>query len=61
MLYANIGDIIQITYMKDEPNYTGKIGTVKYIDDFGQIHCKEFGLAVLPDVDEFKIIGHKEM
>lgn len=54
--YVNIGDKIKINYMKDEPNYTGKEGTVRLIDDFGQIHCKEFGLAVIPDVDEFEVI-----
>ena len=27
------------------------------IDDAKQIHCSEFGLAVIPGVDEFEVIG----
>lgn len=51
-----VGDKIRVNYMKDEPNMTGAEGTIRLIDDFGQIHCCEFGLAVIPDVDEFEII-----
>lgn len=56
MTHVNIGDKIRVNYMKDEPHMTGAEGTVKYIDDFGQIHCLEFGLAVLPDMDEYEVI-----
>ena len=59
-MFVRVGDKIRINYMKGEPQYTDKEGTVKYIDDFGQIHCKEFGLAVVPDVDEFEIIERAE-
>ena len=42
--------------MKDEPQMTGAEGTVRLIDDFGQIHCAEFGLAVIPDMDDYEVI-----
>lgn len=56
MVHVNIGDKIRINYMKGEPQMTGVEGTVKYIDDFNQIHCAEFGLAVLPDMDDYEVI-----
>ena len=54
---VKICDKIRIIYMDGEPNMTGAEGTVRLIDDAGQIHCHEFGLAVIPDVDEFEVIG----
>ena len=56
MVYVNVGDKIKINYMKDEPQMTGAEGTVRLIDDMGQIHCAEFGLAVIPDMDEYEVI-----
>lgn len=56
-----VGDTIRITYMKDEPQYTGKEGVVRIIDDFGQIFGSWGGLAVIPDMDKFEIIKRKEM
>lgn len=53
---VNVGDKIRVNYMKDEPQMTGVEGTVRLIDDYGQIHCTEFGLAVIPDMDEYEII-----
>jgi hypothetical protein len=50
------GDTIVIIDMLGEPQYNGKSGTVDHIDSMGQIHCKEFGLAVIPEEDIFKII-----
>ena len=58
---AIIGDKIRILYMKDEPRYSGKEGIVKTIDDFGQLHGTWGGLAVIPDMDEFEIIGHENV
>lgn len=55
-MYAQVGDKIRITYMKGEPNYTGKEGIVKTIDDFGQLHGSWGGLAVIPDMDEYEVI-----
>lgn len=52
-----VGDTIRINYMKGEPQYTGKVGTIRLIDDYGQIHLKEYGLAIIPDMDDFEIIS----
>lgn len=52
-----VGDKIRIIYMDGEPSMTGAEGTVHHIDDAGQIHCSEFGLAVIPDVDKFEVIN----
>ena len=54
---VKIGDKIRVIYMDGEPNMTGAEGTVRLIDDAKQIHCSEFGLAVIPGVDEFEVIG----
>lgn len=51
-----VGDTIRINYMKDEPQYTGKEGVIRIIDDFGQLHGSWGGLAVVPDMDDFEII-----
>lgn len=55
-LNVEIGDTIQIINMLGEPHMCGKTGVVTHIDSMGQIHCKEFGLAVIPETDIFKII-----
>ena len=55
-LEVKVGDTIQIINMLGEPNYSGKSGVVRSIDSMGQLHCKEFGLAVIPEQDIFKII-----
>ncbi len=34
----------------------GKICTVRYIDSAGQIHLEETGIALIPGVDEYKIV-----
>ena len=61
-LKPEVGDTIQIIEMLGEPNYSGKNGIIRTIDSMGQIHCKEFGLAVIPETDIFKIIKKcKEM
>lgn len=54
---ARIGDKIRITYMQGEPQEKGKEGTVKKIDDMGQLHGTWSGLALIPDVDVFEIIS----
>lgn len=50
-----IGDVIRIIEMKGEPHYTGKTGTVTFIDDAGQLHGTWGGLAVIPEEDEIEI------
>ena len=54
---VKIGDRIRVINMDGEPNMTGAEGTVRLIDDAGQIHCQEFGLAIIPNVDTFEVIG----
>lgn len=56
MTHVNIGDKIRINYMKDEPQMTGIEGTVRLIDDMGQIHGTWSGLAIVPDMDEYEVI-----
>lgn len=53
---VKIGDTIKILQMKGEPQYTGKIGIVKKIDDAGQLHGTWGGLAIIPEKDIFEII-----
>ena len=43
-----IGDKIEILEMVGEPQYTGKVGVVDFIDDAGQVHGTWGGLAVQP-------------
>ena len=35
----------------------GKIFTVRYVDSTGQIHLEETGIALIPDVDEYEVVG----
>lgn len=57
MTHVKIDDKIRVIYMDGEPNMTGAEGTVRLIDDAGQIHCREFGLAIIPGVDQFEVIN----
>lgn len=51
-----VGDKIRIIYMDGEPQYTGKEGIVRSIDDMKQIHGDWGGCALIPGVDEFEVI-----
>lgn len=51
-----IGMKIKIIEMKGEPNYTNKIGFIKYIDDLGQLHGSWGSLAIIPKLDRIEII-----
>lgn len=51
-----IGDKIKIIEMKNEPQYSNKIGIVEKIDSLGQLHGSWGGLAVIPETDEFVVI-----
>lgn len=51
-----VGMKIRIDYMNGEPNYNGKIGVIRSIDDLGQLHGSWGGLAVIPGTDEFTIL-----
>ena len=56
------GDKIRIIRMDDNNGkdlqarlMAGRIVTVKFIDDLGQIHLEELGLALIPGIDEFEL------
>lgn len=56
------GDKIRIIRMDDNNGkdlqarlMAGRIVTVKFIDDLGQIHLEESGLALIPGIDEFEL------
>ena len=53
---VKVGDKIRIIYMEGEPQYSGKEGVVRTIDDMGQIHTTAGSCAVIPGVDEFAVI-----
>lgn len=57
------GDKVRIIRMddcngKDLPakQMSGRIVTVDFIDDAGQIHLKESGLALIPGIDEYELL-----
>ncbi len=47
------GTTVKIEYMSGEPAYAGRIGTVKRIDDMGQLHGTWGGCALIPGEDIF--------
>ena len=55
-----VGDKIRIIHMEGEPQYTGKEGTVEYIDGAGQIHGTWGGCALIPDEDIWEIINESK-
>lgn len=57
---VKIGDRIRIVKMSGEPQYAGKEGYVELIDDAGQIHGSWGGCALIPEKDEFEIIGESK-
>lgn len=52
-----VGQTIKIIEMKCEPHYNGKIGVITHIDDMGQLHGTWGGCAIIPEIDDFEIIG----
>lgn len=57
------GDKIRVLQMEDHNGMdtqairmNGRTYTVDYLDDAGQIHLQESGLAVIPDVDRYVVI-----
>lgn len=57
------GDKIRIILMDDNNgtdyqarSLDGKVVTVSFVDDKGQIHVEESGLALIPGVDTFEVI-----
>ena len=58
-----VGDKIRVIRMDDSNGkdttvhrMNGVVGVISHIDDMGQIHLDGYGLAVIPEVDEFEII-----
>lgn len=54
------GDKIRINRMDDSNGkdhqarmMAGRVVTVKFVDDLGQIHLEESGLALIPGVDSY--------
>lgn len=57
------GDKIRIIRMDDKNgtdfqarSLDGKVVTVSFVDDIGQIHVEESGLALIPGVDTYEVI-----
>lgn len=57
------GDKIRVLQMEDyngadnqAMQMNGKFYTIDYIDDAGQVHLQESGLALIPEVDKFIIM-----
>ena len=60
------GDKIRIVRMDDAggkdwqaTRMNGVVAKVDFVDDAGQIHLEGYGLAVIPGVDEYEVVGHK--
>lgn len=51
-----VGDNIKIIEMVGEPNYSGRVGIVEYIDSFGQLHGSWGRLAIQEDIDQYIVI-----
>ena len=58
------GDRIKIIRMDDSNGKdhqarmrAGMVVTVKFVDDLGQIHLEESGLALIPGVDEYESLA----
>ena len=50
-----VGDTVRIYHMFGEPQYSGREGVVRHIDDIGQIHGSWGGCALNSD-DDFVIL-----
>ncbi len=58
-----VGDKIRVIRMDDcngtDPavhRMNGVVGVISHIDGMGQIHLEGYGLAIIPEVDEFEVI-----
>lgn len=57
-----IGQKIHIIHLYGEDkNYDGKEGYITHIDDMGQLHGTWGGLAIIPEVDNFRIVKNKNL
>lgn len=49
---------VAIIHLEGEDNsYDGREGEITYIDAIGQLHGTWGGLAIIPEADEFELIG----
>jgi hypothetical protein len=55
-----VGKTVKIINMKGEPQYSGKTGVVKSVDDIGQLHGSWGGCAIQPENDTFEIIKEEK-
>ncbi len=55
-----VGKKVVIINMEGEPQYSGKIGVVKSVDDIGQLHGSWGGCAIQPENDTFEIIKEEK-
>ena len=51
-----VGKTVKIINMEGEPQYSGKTGVVKSVDDIGQLHGSWGGCAIQPERDDFEIV-----
>ena len=51
-----VGKLLVIVQMKGEPDYWGRVGRIKHVDDAGQFHGTWGSLAVVPGVDKYLIL-----
>lgn len=56
-----VGMKIRITNLDDPfANYEGRFGEIQHIDDIGQLHGTWGGLALIPNVDDFRVLTEDE-
>jgi hypothetical protein len=44
--------------MVNEPEYTNREGIVVHIDDLNQVHGTWGGCAIVPEIDEYIVLGN---
>ena len=53
-----VGQRISIIHLEGEDyRYDGKEGVIEDIDAIGQLHGTWGGLAIIPEADDFRVIG----
>ena len=53
-----VGQKVRIIHLEGEDaRYDGMEGVIEHIDGIGQLHGTWGGLAIIPEADEFTVIG----
>lgn len=53
-----LGKQVRIIHLVEEDGrYDGKVGTVSFVDDRGQLHGTWGGLAIIVDCDKFEVLN----